>query len=89
MGKILISILVADLVLLSAAWHLFTFGVGWLALDKLAEAHHCEGCLTRAADVDGDPNHLPKVARISTIRVIESDVASSALDNDRTRRDRS
>lgn len=76
-GEILISILVADLVLLSAAWQLFTFCVGWLALDKRAKAHHCDGCLSREADSDKKLDQLPKVARVSTLSLIKSDGLSS------------
>ena len=76
-GEVFISILVADLVLLSAAWQLFTFFVGWLALDKRAKAHYCEGCLSKEINNDKELDQLPKVARVSTLSLIGSDRLSS------------
>lgn len=45
MGDIFISVLLADLVLLSAAWQLFIFAVDIFILRKRPAANHCEGCL--------------------------------------------
>ena len=43
-GEILISVLLADLVLLTAAWRLYTYTVDWLFLRNRSGVRYCEGC---------------------------------------------
>jgi hypothetical protein len=50
-GDILMSVLLADLVFLSLAWKIFTYGVDYFFLHKLPSSNYCEGCLH--ADGDG------------------------------------
>lgn len=77
-GEILISILVADLVLLSAAWQVFTLAVKWLALNKRPEAHYCEGCSNMRVDDGTEMESLPKAATNSMWSIVESKRASIA-----------
>lgn len=81
-GEIMISILVADLVLLSAAWQFFTFGVGWLALDRVPKAHYCKGCLNTLTHAGDEMELLPKVARVSTMSAIDTGRPSNGSGNE-------
>ena len=57
-SDIFISVLLADLVLLSAAWRLYTFLVEQVLLGKGPADNYCEGCLRR----DNDDLLLPKLS---------------------------
>ena len=57
-GDIFVSVLLADLVLLTAAWHLYTLIVDWLFLRKHPSAKYCEGCLRKEDEI----HLLPKVS---------------------------
>lgn len=72
----IMSILVADLVLLSAAWQLFTFGVGLFALNKAPGVHYCEGCLEPRLESDGVIESDRKIARVARSSIVKSDELS-------------
>lgn len=85
-GEIFISILLADLVLLSAAWYLFTLAVRYLALRNLPDADHCEGC-SRADESKGmntikEVKQPSKYARVATTSVSERRRTSSNPESD-------
>lgn len=84
-GEIFISILLADLVLLSAAWHLFTFLVNYFALRKLPDADHCEGCLRDGEGTIKEAKPPPKYARVATTSVSESRQTSDSPESDTDR----
>ena len=49
-GDILMSVLLADLVFLSLAWKIFTYGVDYFFLHKLPSSNYCEGCFRGDGD---------------------------------------
>jgi hypothetical protein len=53
-GNIFISVLLADLVLLQAAWQLYTFGVGQFLQRTHEISNYCEGCYGEIQKENGD-----------------------------------
>ncbi len=49
-GDIFIAVLLADLVLLQAAWRLYTFGVDYVLVRRRNGAKFCEGCAVEEGD---------------------------------------
>ena len=50
LGDIFISVLLADLVLLQAAWRLYTFSIYEFCLRKRPRGKYCEGCLNEVRE---------------------------------------
>ena len=62
-GNILVSVLVADLVFLQAAWQILILVTGYVALDKKKrgpQVNYCEGCLE---EVEGDAAQIDDAER--------------------------
>ena len=84
-GDIFISVLLADLVLLSAAWHLYTFGVEWLLLHRRPSTNYCQGCLSKQDDeyrlLDtkrlSEPSEYIGAARSSTYQALGSELTGT------------
>jgi hypothetical protein len=58
-ANIFISILVADLVLLRAAWTLYNYLVDWFLKTRHSDANLCLGCVQRNRDdVSEDREHV-------------------------------
>ena len=87
LGDIFIAVLLADLVLLQAAWKLYTFSVDQVMARKQSSANVCEGCLEdeddkriRAQEIAYPVRYLVKNSNSApTVSIVERD-----SDSDRT-----
>jgi len=92
-GDIFISVLLADLVLLQAAWKLFVLLVDKILVHRHPEARYCEGCLESQQDTSDDMSkvvHAPSSQKggimAATTRVWDRHGSVSKIDATRGRR---